>query len=69
MLQELSDPELRDTARAKIGVGLANSGDSQAAFAVLDEMEIDELTASMRLEIIAALMATKAEREASKQLR
>ncbi len=62
ILQELSDPELRDTARAKIGVGLAKIGDSEAAFAVLDEMEIDELTASMRLEIITALMATKAER-------
>ena len=62
ILQELSDPELRDTARAKIGVGLAKTGDSEAAFAVLDEMEIDELTASMRLEIITALMATKAER-------
>jgi len=54
----------RDTARAKIGVGLARTGDSEAAFAVLDEMEIDELTASMRLEIITALMATKAERTA-----
>lgn len=64
VLQELSDPELRDTARAKIGVGLAKAGDSDAAFAVLDEMEIDELTASMRLEIITALMATKAERAA-----
>jgi hypothetical protein len=64
ILQDLSDPELRDTARAKIGVGLAKTGDSEAAFAVLDEMEIDELTASMRLEIITALMATKAERKA-----
>lgn len=64
ILQDLSDPELRDTARAKIGVGLARTGDSEAAFAVLDEMEIDELTASMRLEIITALMATKAERTA-----
>ena len=64
ILQELSDPELRDTARAKIGVGLAKTGDSDAAFAVLDEMEIAELTASMRLEIITALMATKAERSA-----
>jgi len=62
MVDELSSPELRDTARARIGVGLATRGDMEAAFAVLDEIEIDELSAPIRLEIISALMATRAER-------
>lgn len=69
IVDELSSPELRDTARAKIGVGLAMSGDMEAAFAVLDEIEIDELTAPIRLEIISALMATREERKARHQFR
>ena len=64
IVDELSTPELRDTARARIGVGLARRGDPEAAFAVVDELEIDELSAPIRLEIITALMATKQEREA-----
>lgn len=67
ILEELSRPELRDTARGRIGVGLASAGDMNAAFAVLDEIEIDELTAPIRLEIITALMATRAERSANRQ--
>ena len=69
IVDELSSPELRDTARARIGVGLATSGDMEAAFAVLEEIEIDELSAPIRLEIISALMATRAERAARHQLR
>lgn len=63
IVDELSTPELRDTARARIGVGLAKRGDAEAAFTVLDELEIDELAAPIRLEIITALMATKQERK------
>ena len=63
IVEELSTPELRDTARARIGTGLARRGKTEAAFAVLDELEIDELSAPIRLEIITALMATKQERE------
>jgi len=40
----------------------------EAAFAVLDEVEIDELAAPIRLEIIAALMATRAERAARRNV-
>ena len=69
IVAELSSPELRDTARARIGVGLALNGDMEAGFAVLEEIEIDELTAPIRLEIIAALMATRAERAAQHKLR
>lgn len=63
LVDELSTPEIRDTARARIGTGLARNGKPDAAFAVLDALEIDELAAPIRLEIITALMATKAERQ------
>jgi len=69
IVDELSSPELRDTARARIGVGLATRGDMEAAFAVIDEVEIDQLVAPIRLEIIAALMATRAERAARRERR
>ncbi|WP_427450351.1 hypothetical protein [Litorimonas sp. WD9-15] len=59
---ELSTPELRDTARSRIGTGLAKRGNADAAFAVLDEIEIDELAAPIRLEIITILTATRQER-------
>ena len=65
LVQELSTPELRDTARARIGAGLARCGKAEAAFAVIDELEIDELAAPIRLEIITALMATRQERRAA----
>ena len=63
IVEELSTAELRDTARARIATGLARCGKSEAAFAVLDELEIDELAAPIRLEIITALMATRQERK------
>jgi hypothetical protein len=69
LLNELSTPELRDTARARIGTNLAKRGKSDAAFAVLESLEIDELSAPIRLEIITAMMATKQERKAAKTLR
>ena len=65
LVPELSTPELRDTARARIGAGLARCGKADAAFAVIDELEIDELVAPIRLEIITALMATSQERQAA----
>ena len=61
----LSSPELRDTARARIGKGLALRGDAEAAFAIIDDVEIGELAAPIRLEIIAALMTTQEERIAA----
>jgi hypothetical protein len=63
ILTELSTPELRDTARARLGRGLALRGNAEAAFAVLDEIEIDELAAPIRLELITALMSTRQERD------
>lgn len=60
--RNLSSPELRDTARARIGKGLALRGDAESAFAIIEDIEIDELAAPIRLEIIAALMMTPEER-------
>lgn len=62
VLDGLSTPELRDTARARIGRGLARQGNGDAAFAALESIEIEELTAPIRLEIITELMATQKER-------
>ena len=62
ILDELSSPELRDTARARIGVHLARHGKTVPAFAVMDEIEIEELRAPIRLEIITTLMATREEK-------
>ena len=69
LVDELSTPELRDTARARIGAGLARCGKADAAFAVINALEIEELAAPIRLEIITALMATKQERNAYRQRR
>lgn len=63
-VSDLSTPELRDTARARIGAGFARCDKPEKAFAVIEELEIDELAAPIRLEIITALMATKQERRA-----
>lgn len=65
LVQEISTPELRDTARARIGAGLARCGKPEAAFAIIDELELDELAAPIRLEIITVLMATQQERQAA----
>ena len=64
VVQYLSTPALRDTARARMGTGLARLGNSEAAFSILDFLEIDELSAPIRLEIITAMMATEQERKA-----
>lgn len=68
VVDELSSPELRDTARARIGKSLATRGDMRGAFSLLDDIEIDELAAPIRLEVIAALMATRDERESASSL-
>ena len=49
----------------RIGAGFARCGKADAAFAVIDDLEIDDLAAPIRLEIITALMATRQEREAA----
>ena len=51
----LSSPELRDTARQRIGISHAKAGRMSRAFAVLDDVEIEALADPIRLEIIRAV--------------
>jgi hypothetical protein len=55
IVTRLSAPPLRDTARQRIGVTHAQAGRIDAAFAVLDGIEIPELADPIRLEIIRTI--------------
>ena len=57
LVEKLSTPPLRDTARQRIGIAHAKAGRVEAAFAVLDGIEIAELADPIRLEIIRAVTA------------
>lgn len=59
MVERLSSPELRDTARQRIGISHAQAGRMDEAFAVLDTVEIKELSDPIRLEIIRSVTATR----------
>lgn len=54
-MANLSQPQLRDTARSKIAVKYAQSGETEAAFQVIDQVEIDDLRDFMRLQVIEAI--------------
>lgn len=56
-LDQLSQPQLRDTARSKIAVKYAQEGRSDKAFDVIDAVEIDDLRDFMRLQVIEAITA------------
>lgn len=55
LVGKLSAPPLRDTARQRIGISHAKAGRTDKAFAVLDDIEINELADPIRLEIIRAV--------------
>lgn len=55
LVADLSSPELRDTARQRIGISHAQAGRMDKAFAVLDDIEIKELADPIRLEIIRSV--------------
>jgi hypothetical protein len=55
--QKIEQIELRDTARSRIGVAYALKGDSDAAFAQINAVEVDELRDVMRLQVIEALIS------------
>ena len=57
LVEKLSTPPLRDTARQRIGIAHAKAGRVDAAFAVLEDVEIAELSDPIRLEIIRAVTA------------
>ncbi|MEP6341757.1 MAG: hypothetical protein ABJ275_00445 [Maricaulaceae bacterium] len=54
LLVSLSSPQLRDTARSRIAIGMALSGRDRAAFALLKEVEVDALKDVLRLQVIEA---------------
>ncbi|MEL6688421.1 MAG: hypothetical protein AAFP97_12475 [Pseudomonadota bacterium] len=57
LIEKLSTPPLRDTARQRIGVAHAQAGRVDAAFAAIEGVEIAELADPIRLEIIRAITA------------
>ncbi|MGJ8559948.1 MAG: hypothetical protein ACSHX3_06895 [Litorimonas sp.] len=59
LVENLSSPELRDTARQRIGIRHAQAGRMDKAFAVLDDIEIKELTDPIRLEIIRSVTMSR----------
>lgn len=54
-MEALQQPQLRDTARANIAVKYAKAGSTQEAFALIEQVEIDELRDFMRLQVIDAM--------------
>ena len=57
VITEISQPELRDTARSNIAVGLARLGEREPAFAILEDVETDALSDVLRLQVIEAMTA------------
>jgi|GEM_PF-5084913 len=57
VITEISQPELRDTARSNIAVGLARLGKRDAAFAILEDVETQALADVLRLQVIEAMTA------------
>jgi len=55
LVENLSTPELRDTARQRIGISHAQAGRMEKAFGVMDDVEIDALSDPIRLEIIRSV--------------
>lgn len=55
-MEKIKQVELRDTARARMAINLAEKGDSASAFALIDEVEVSELRDVMRLQVIEALI-------------
>jgi len=54
-VSNISQPELRDTARSNIAVGLARVGKRKAAFAILEDVETKALSDILRLQVIEAM--------------
>ncbi|MGB6229991.1 MAG: hypothetical protein WBF53_07680 [Litorimonas sp.] len=56
---DLSSPELRDTARQRIGIAYARDGLLKDAFAMVEEVEVEPLSDPIRLEIIRSVARTE----------
>ncbi len=59
---KIQQVELRDTARSRIAMGLARFGHSDDAFALIEQVEVEELRDVMRLQVIEALLGTDGRR-------
>jgi len=59
---KIGQVELRDTARSRIAMGLARYGYSDEAFALIEQVEVEELRDVMRLQVIEALLGTDGRR-------
>ncbi|MEE9346851.1 MAG: hypothetical protein V3U82_01560 [Robiginitomaculum sp.] len=60
-LETLDQPQIRDTARSKMAVKYAQLGQRDDAFALIEEVEIEELRDFMRLQVIEALILPPAQ--------
>ena len=58
-LEQISQPELRETARSRIGVHYAGTGNPEAAFDLVDSVEMKDFKDAMRIQIIEALIAAE----------
>ncbi len=54
---KIIQPELRDTARSRMAIALAVEGRAEAAFELIDAVEVDALRDVMRLQVLEALIA------------
>lgn len=54
VIPQLSTEALRDTARQNLGIAMAENGQLEAAFAIVEDMEIEALTDTARALIIRA---------------
>lgn len=55
-MELIAQVELRDTARSRMAIAIAKSGDAERAFALIDDVEVNELRDVMRLQVIEALI-------------
>jgi len=58
-LAKISQPELRETARSRIAVNYAGTGNPEAAFDLVDSVEMTDFKDAMRIQIIEALIAAE----------
>ncbi|MBL4854356.1 MAG: hypothetical protein JKY25_08975 [Robiginitomaculum sp.] len=56
-MQNIIQPELRDTARSRMAIALAMDGRADDAFELIDAVEVDALRDVMRLQVLEALIA------------
>ena len=58
-LAKISQPEIRETARSRIAVKYAGTGNPEAAFDLVDNVEMTDFKDAMRIQIIEALIAAE----------